>query len=59
MKKFIYFIAFFFIYSSVSAESYIIQFQAKVKNLREFKKYKIQQLRSYELEGTFTDIFGN
>ena len=59
MKKFIYFIAFFFIYSSVSAESYIIQFQAKVKNLREFNISKIQQFRSYELEGTFTDNFGN
>ena len=59
MKKFIYFIALFFIYSSVSAESYIIQFQAKVMTLREFNISKIQQFRSYELEGTFTDNFGN
>ena len=36
-----------------------LEFQAKVKNLRIFDISKSEQFRSYELEGTFTDNFGN
>ena len=38
---------------------YMIEFQAKVKNLKEFKISNTEIFRSYDLEGTFTDNFGN
>ena len=34
-------------------------FQAKVKNLRTFNISNSEQFRSYDLEGTFTDNYGN
>ena len=58
MKIFVNFV-FFLILSNVSAEDYIIEFQAKVKNLKEFNISKSEKFRSYDLEGTFTDNFGN
>ena len=47
------------VFNTAKAEDYIIQFQAKVKNLKEFSISKSEKFRSYELEGTFTDNFGN
>ena len=40
-------------------EDYILEFQAKVKNLRTFNISNSEQFRSYDLEGTFTDNYGN
>ena len=40
-------------------DDYILEFQAKVKNLRVFDISKSEQFRSYDLEGTFTDNYGN
>ncbi len=62
MKKkcfFKFFFLFLFIFSNAYAENYIIQFQAKVKNLKEFNISESEKFRSYELEGTFTDNYGN
>ena len=41
------------------ADDYILEFQAKVKNLRVFEISKSEQFRSYDLEGTYTDNYGN
>ena len=41
------------------AEDYILEFQAKVKNLRTLNISNYEQFRSYDLEGTFTDNYGN
>ena len=59
--KMYYFIIFsFYIFSNfLIAEDYIIEFQAKVNNLKEFNISKDEQFRSYELVGTFTDNYGN
>ncbi len=57
--KTIYAISFIFFTNLIYAEDYIIQFQAKVKNLKEFNISKNEKFRSYNLEGTFTDDFGN
>ena len=57
-----YYIIIFVIYITSNfliAEDYIIEFQAKVYNLKEFNISKDQQFRSYELVGTFTDNYGN
>ena len=40
-------------------DDYILEFQAKVKNLKVFDISKSEQFRSYDLEGTFTDNYGN
>ena len=40
-------------------DDYILEFQAKVKNLRVLDISKSEQFRSYDLEGTLTDNFGN
>ena len=45
--------------SLAKTEDYILEFQAKVKNLRTFDISKSEQFRSYDLEGTFTDNYGN
>ena len=42
-----------------NAKDYVIEFQAKVKNLKEYKITEIKQFRNYDLEGTFTDNYGN
>ncbi len=57
--KFLITLILFIIFNTAKAEDYIIQFQAKVKNLKEFSISKSEKFRSYELEGTFTDNFGN
>ena len=57
-----YCVIIFFIYITSSfliAEDYILEFQAKVYNLKEFNISKSEQFRSYELVGTFTDNYGN
>ena len=52
-------ILFFKAIGIANTEDYIIEFQAKVKNLRTFNISNSEQFRSYDLEGTFTDNFGN
>ena len=57
--RFVLFFYFLFLFKSVYSEDYIIEFQAKVKNLKEYKISNVKQFRNYDLEGTFTDNFGN
>ena len=57
--KYFLFIPFLFFLSSCFAKDYIIEFQAKVKNLKEFNISKTKKFRNYDLEGTFTDNYGN
>ena len=57
--KYFFYILFFSLTKFASCTDYIIEFQAKVKNLKEFKISKDQMFRSYDLEGTFTDNLGN
>ena len=57
--RFFIFILFFSLISIAETEDYIIEFQAKVKNLRTFNISNSEQFRSYDLEGTFTDNYGN
>ena len=58
MKQYI-FIFFLFLSSNTLGKDYIIEFQAKVKNLKEFKFTNVKKFRNYDLEGTFTDNYGN
>ena len=48
-----------FLISNCFAEDYIIEFQAKVKNLIEYNISKTKKFKNYDLEGTFTDNYGN
>lgn len=57
--RFLIVILFFVVISIAKTEDYIIEFQAKVKNLRTFNISNSEQFRSYDLEGTFTDNYGN
>ena len=57
--KLILVILFSTIIAIAQADDYILEFQAKVKNLRIFDISKSEQFRSYDLEGTFTDNYGN
>jgi hypothetical protein len=57
--KYFLFIHFLFFLSSCFTKDYIIEFQAKVKNLKEFNISKTKKFRNYDLEGTFTDNYGN
>ena len=41
------------------SEDYISNFQAKVKNLQEMNISQREKFRSYNLDGTFTDNYGN
>ena len=52
-------IAIFFLLNLCFSEDYIIEFQAKVKNLKEFDFSIKKKFRNYDLEGTFTDNYGN
>ena len=52
-------IALFFLLNFCFSEDYIIEFQAKVKNLKEFNFSNKKKFRNYDLEGTFTDNYGN
>ena len=45
--------------SIIHAEDYILEFQANVKILKEYKISNNEKFRSYELLGTFTDEYGN
>ena len=58
MKNLLIFLL-FILSGFVFGTDYIIQFQAKVKNLKEFNISKSEKFRSYQHEGTFTDNFGN
>ena len=49
----------FFLISTCFAKDYIIEFQAKVKNLIEYNISKTKKFKNYDLEGTFTDNYGN
>ena len=55
----ILFIPFLFFFSFCHAEDYIVEFQAKVKNLIEYNISKTKKFKNYDLEGTFTDSYGN
>ena len=57
--KFLLTILFSILISVANTDDYILEFQAKVKNLRVFEISKSEQFRSYDLEGTFTDNYGN
>ena len=57
--KHLLFILFLFLLGVCSAEDYIIEFQAKVKNLIEYDISNTKKFRNYDLEGTFTDSYGN
>ena len=57
--KHLLFIIFLFLLGICSAEDYIIEFQAKVKNLIEYDISNTKKFRNYDLEGTFTDSYGN
>ena len=57
--KFLTVILFFLVIGNAKTEDYILEFQAKVKNLRTFNISNSEQFRSYDLEGTFTDNYGN
>ncbi len=52
-------ILFFAVIGIPKAEDYVLEFQGKVKNLRTFNISNSEQFRSYDLEGTFTDNYGN
>ena len=57
--KYFLFISFFFLSITCFSEDYIVEFQAKVKNLIEYNISITKKFRNYDLEGTFTDSFGN
>ena len=57
--KYLIVILFFAVIGIPKAEDYVLEFQAKVKNLRTFNISNSEQFRSYDLEGTFTDNYGN
>ena len=57
--RFLIVILFLAVIGIAKAEDYILEFQAKVKNLRTFNISNNEQFRSYDLEGTFTDNYGN
>ncbi len=52
-------IALFLLLNFCFSEDYIFEFQAKVKNLKEFNFSNKEKFRNYDLEGTFTDNYGN
>ena len=58
MQYFLSFILFIFLLN-LSAEDYILEFQANVNMIKEYNISEIDKFRSYELVGTFTDKYGN
>ncbi len=52
-------IIFSLIFSYGYAEDYILEFQANVKIVKEYNISNTQKFRSYELIGSFTDVYGN
>ena len=59
MKLISLFLTLLFNFSPLFASDYILEFQANVKIIKEYKISDIEKFRSYELQGTFTDKFGN
>ena len=57
--RLIIFIAFFLYFSNCLSDDYILEFQAKVKNSIEYSISKTKKFKNYDLEGTFTDSYGN
>ena len=57
--KYLTCIAFFFLLKFSFAEDYIHEFQAKVKNSIEYNISETKKFKNYDLEGTFTDNYGN
>ena len=57
--KFFFLITIFLYLSNALSEDYIIEFQAKVKNSIEYNISKTKKFKNYDLEGTFTDSYGN
>ena len=57
--KFFFFITLFLHLSNCLSEDYILEFQAKVKNSIEYNISKTKKFKNYDLEGTFTDSYGN
>ncbi|OUU63721.1 MAG: hypothetical protein CBC22_00280 [Alphaproteobacteria bacterium TMED62] len=57
--KYFFFIFSLFHLSNCFSEDYIIEFQAKVKNLIEYNFSETKNFKNYDLEGTFTDSYGN
>ena len=49
----------FFLLKFIFAEDYIHEFQAKVKNSIEYNISETKKFKNYDLEGTFTDNYGN
>ena len=57
--KFFLFITLFLYLSNCLSEDYTIEFHAKVKNSIEYNISKTKKFKNYDLEGTFTDSYGN
>ena len=53
------FIPLFLHISNCLSEDYIHEFQAKVKNSIEYNISETKKFKNYDLEGTFTDNYGN
>ena len=47
------------IFNYLHAEEYILEFQANVEIVKEYKISKVKKFRSYKLIGTFNDEYGN
>ena len=55
----LFFIPLFLHISNCFSEDYIHKFQAKVKNSIEYNISETKKFKNYDLEGTFTDNYGN
>ena len=55
----LFFIPLFLHISNCLSEDYIHEFQAKVKNSIEYNISETKKFKNYDLEGTFTDNYGN
>ena len=57
--RFFLFISLLLLFKNCFSEDYIIEFQAKVKNSIEYNISETKKFKNYDLEGTFTDSYGN
>ena len=57
--RFFIFISLLLLLKNCFSEDYIIEFQAKVKNSIEYNISNTKKFKNYDLEGTFTDSYGN
>ena len=55
----LFYIPLFLHISNCLSEDYIHEFQAKVKNSIEYNISETKKFKNYDLEGTFTDSYGN